>query len=415
MTPEKLYIGIDLNNERAMVSLFHEGMQEIETVSSVPGGEHYQIPTAVYCSPRGEYYYGDEALRRQNRADGSFFSDLYLGAQMPDNVIGRNMLVQFLRRLIRFRERYALEHMDPCLAVTVPEITDGIIGLFEFVCEELGFAPDHFRLMDYGESFFAHTYHQEASVWLHDVALFDFQENRIFFLLLHTDGNGTVKRVTSESKEWTVPGYLLDQPEARDEFFANIIREAFMKKIISGVYLIGDGFDGDWLGESLRVIGPGKRVFKGKNLYTRGACLAAYRNDVTEGWHYYYDCFYKLHGEVSLKVQKDGKLYFLRLTQLGENWFAPTETYYLMYDGDPRLEVWIRVRERMEPRTENFVLDYLPDRDSGSIRLSVKALPVSGTKILLHVEDDGFGELFESSGKVWEFPVTMDGRTGGKV
>ena len=405
MAQEKLFIGIDLNNERAMVSLFHEGMQEVETVSSVPGEEHYQIPAAVFCTGQGNYFYGDEALRRQDRTDGSFFSDLYLGSQIPDNVICRNMLVQFLRRLIRFRERYDLEHMDPYLAVTVPQITDDIVELFRYVQKELGFAPDHFRLMDYGESFFAQTYHQDPSIRMHDVALFDFQYDKIFSLILHTDGMGTVKRVTSERREWTVPGYLLDQPDGKDEFFANILREAFMKKIISGVYFIGDGFDGDWLRESLRVIGPNKRVFKGKNLYTRGACLAAYRNEVTEGWHYYYDCFYKLHGEISLKLLKNGEPYFLRLTQLGENWFAPTETYYLMYDEDPRLEVWVRVRERLNARIENCTLDYLPERDAGSIRLSVKAVPVSGTKVVLRVEDDGFGELFEPSGKVWEFPI----------
>ena len=405
MAQEKLFIGIDLNNERAMVSPFHEGMQEVETVSSVPGEEHYQIPAAVFCTGQGNYFYGDEALRRQDRTDGSFFSDLYLGSQIPDNVICRNMLVQFLRRLIRFRERYDLEHMDPYLAVTVPQITDDIVELFRYVQKELGFAPDHFRLMDYGESFFAHTYHQDPSIRMHDVALFDFQNDKIFSLILHTDGMGTVKRVTSERREWTVPGYLLDQPDGKDEFFANILREAFMKKIISGVYFIGDGFDGDWLRESLRVIGPNKRVFKGKNLYTRGACLAAYRNEVTEGWHYYYDCFYKLHGEISLKLLKNGEPYFLRLTQLGENWFAPTETYYLMYDEDPRQEVWVRVRERLNARIENCTLDYLPERDAGSIRLSVKAVPVSGTKVVLRVEDDGFGELFEPSGKVWEFPI----------
>ena len=390
-----------------MVSLFHEGMREVETVSSVPGEEHYQIPTAIFCTGQGNYFYGEEALRRQDRTDGSFFSDLYLDSQIPDNVICRNMLVQFLRRLIRFRERYDLEHLEPYLAITVPEITDGIVDLFGYVQKELGIEPGHFRLMDYGESFFAHTYHQDASVRMHDVALFDFQNDKIICMILHTDGVGTVKRVTSEKKEWTVPGYLLDQPEGRDEFFANVLREAFMKKIISGVYFIGDGFDGDWLRESLRVIGPNKRVFRGKNLYTRGACLAAYRNEVTEGWHYYYDCFYKLHGEISLKLQKNGEPYFLRLTQLGENWFAPTETYYMMYDKDPVLEVCVRVRERLDARVENYTLDYLPERDAGSIRLSVKAVPVSGKKVILRVEDDGFGELFEPSGKVWEFPVAV--------
>lgn len=407
MTPEKVYIGIDLNDERAMVSLFYEGMKQVETVSAVPGEERFQIPLAVFCTGQGNYYYGEEALRRQDRADGTFFTGLFSEALDPEHVISRNMLVQFLRRLIRFRERYGLEKMKYCLAVAVPEITDQTVELFNFVRGELELELDCFRLMDYSESFFAHTYHQEASVWMHDVALFDYQGNRIVFLLLHTDGTGAVKRVACGRREWTVPGYLQEYAEQKDEFFANIVREAFMKKIISGVYFIGDGFDGGWLRESLRVVGTNKRVFKGKNLYTRGACLAAYRNDVTRGWNYYFDCPYKLHGELSLKLMKDGEPYFLRLTQLGENWFEPTERYFLMYEGKPELEVLIRVRERMSVRTECFVPDHLPERDASGIRFSLQAVPVSGSKVLLRLKDDGFGELFESTGKTWEFAVDL--------
>ena len=407
MTSEKLYIGIDLNNERAMISLFRQGMQDVEAVSAAPGQERYQIPAAVFVTNMGKYYYGDEALRRQDRTDGHFFSNIYEGAMEPENLVYRNILVQFLRRLLRFGEKYDPECANTCLALTVPEMTDSVVELVEFLRVELKFDLEHFRLMDYGESFFAHTYHQDSSVWIHDVALFDFQGDRLTHILLHTDGTGSVKRVTSSKKEWTVPEYLLNHPEGKDEFFANILRESFLKKVVSGVYFIGDGFDGDWYQESLRVIGPHKRVFKGKNLYTRGACVAAYRNDVTDNWHFYYDCSYKLRGEISIKVRKGQEVCLLRLTQLGENWFAPTRKHYFMYDGNPNLEVWVRTRNRISAQNEVFHLDFLPERNPHSIRLSIQAVPVSGNQVVLIVEDDGFGELFESSGKVWEFPVVF--------
>lgn len=404
---KKLFIGIDLNNDRAMISLFHEGMSEIETISVTPGEERYQIPLAIYCTNQGNFYYGDEALKRQERLDGSFFSDLYRESLIEENVIYRNMLVQFVRRLMKFRERYDFREMEPYLAFTVPEITDEAVALFAYIREELGILPENFQLMDYGESFFAHTYHQEASIWLHDIALFDFHMDKITFILLHTNGAGRIKRVSSVQKDWTVPEYLLYNPAGKDEFFANILRESFMKKIISGVYFIGDGFDGNWLKESLRVIGPNKRVFKGKNLYTRGACLAAYRNVITEGWFYYYDCSYKLQGEISLKLIKNGEPHFLQLTHLGENWFTPTKKYYLLYDGDPQLETWIRTRERLNARIDSFTLDYMPERAPKSIRLSIQAVPVNGNKVILKITDDGFGELFESSGKNWDFTISL--------
>ncbi len=64
-----LFIGIDLNNIRAMVSLFYQGMAEPETVSTVPGEERFSIPAAVYCSEDGNYFYGDEAIKRQENPD----------------------------------------------------------------------------------------------------------------------------------------------------------------------------------------------------------------------------------------------------------------------------------------------------------------------------------------------------------
>ncbi len=405
---KKLFIGIDLNQERAMVTFFHEGTAEMETISTIPGQDHCQIPLAVFCTGQGNFFYGEEAVKRQNRSDGTYFDDLYTQSADPGHIPHRNMLLQFLRRLLKFRERFAnWENLDPYLAVAVPEITDETVSLFRFVREELGFSPESFQLMDYTESFFAYVYHQDETIRLHDVALFDFRNDKIVSATIHSDGYGKIRRISSVRKEWTVPDYLLAQDEGKDEFFANVVRETFARKIISGVYLIGDGFDGDWTRESLRVIGPNKRVFKGKNIYTMGACYAGFRNVVTEGWQYYYDAAYKLQGELSLKAMRRGEPCFLRLTQLGENWFTPTETFYFLYDGDPVIETWTRVRQRMSAKIESFTLDYLPERPPGCIRLGVQAVPVSGSKVVLRVWDDGFGELYESTGKVWEFPLEL--------
>lgn len=407
MPKKNLYIGIDLNNERAMISLYHEGMHEVQTVSAVPGEERYQIPTAVFVSDQGGYFYGHEALRRQNRQDGTFFNNLYEESLSGENVIYRNMLVQFIARLIKFKERYDFRNLIPFLAITIPDLGEKDVELFEFVRNELGFSVDHFQLMDYSESFFANTCHQDASIRIHDVALFNFVGEKITFLLLRMNAAGKVRRVVSEKKEWTVPEESRANAEAKDLFFAGVMKEAFDKRVISGVYFIGDGFDGKWMKETLRCVGPNKRVFLGKNLFTQGACLAAFRSEVTDGWNYYYDCPYKIQGELQIKLLKDGEPYTLRLTSLGENWFRPTEKYYLLYDGDPRLEIMVRTRERIHARTETFTLDYLPEREPKSIRLSVQAVPLSGNKIEIRVADDGFGELFDSSGKTWCFPVTI--------
>lgn len=406
---ENVYIGIDLNNEKAMVSLFHAGMREPETIAAHPGTDLYAIPAVVYRSGSGKYYYGEEAIKRKDRTDGAYFENLYEEALLPENTVYRNILVQFLKRLIRFRERYeCCSKMALYLAVAVPKINDAVLDLFAFVRSELSIVPEQFQLMDYGESFFALVYSQDRSVWLHDTALFECDGRQISMRLLHTDAQGKVRRVTSETYAWTVPHLTWENPQDRDAFFAKTLQEAFARRAVSGVYLVGEGFEGSWMQDSLQMLGKHRRVFQGDNLFTSGACLAGYRNVNTQGWHFYYDCAYKLKGEVRLAVTQNGQTGELILAGLGENYFAPTKTYYLLLAGDPVLNVSVRTRGKETAREFEFSLDYVPEREAGSVRLSVQAQPVSGTEVWLRLADDGFGELFESTGKEWRFLVPID-------
>ena len=60
-----LYMGIDLTDEQAMVSLFGRGMEEPETIMTGASKERYGIPVAMYLADSGHIFYGEEALRRK--------------------------------------------------------------------------------------------------------------------------------------------------------------------------------------------------------------------------------------------------------------------------------------------------------------------------------------------------------------
>ena len=48
-----LYMGIDLTDEQAMVSLFGRGMEEPETIMTGASKERYGIPVAMYLADSG--------------------------------------------------------------------------------------------------------------------------------------------------------------------------------------------------------------------------------------------------------------------------------------------------------------------------------------------------------------------------
>ena len=61
---EPIILGIDLNDRYAMVSYYQLNMKEPETVSTIAGGEKYQIPTLLAKRQSlGQWFYGDEAKK----------------------------------------------------------------------------------------------------------------------------------------------------------------------------------------------------------------------------------------------------------------------------------------------------------------------------------------------------------------
>lgn len=165
---------------------------------------------------------------------------------------------------------------------------------------------------------------------------------------------------------------------------------------------------GIWLKESLLVLGGNKRVFLGKNLFTKGLVMQGTDIQDASFWGFFYNCDYKMQGEIRMQAQCGEENIEIRLVEAGKNWFASMPEYVLLYDGTPELSVTIGEIGQIHAQTRVFPLTDLPDRPEKTLRFRIRTLAENGRKVVLHLEDDGFGELFESSGKVWEFPVTFE-------
>ena len=99
----------------------------------------------------------------------------------------------------------------------------------------------------------------------------------------------------------------------KDASFLKIVSEVTGGHIVSAVYLTGDGFDGEWMKESLSFLCKGRRVFMGKNLYSKGACYAAARKCMTEenSWQFVYMGDNEMKVNVKPESAEPGKTEFL--------------------------------------------------------------------------------------------------------
>lgn len=159
--------------------------------------------------------------------------------QTEETTLYHGLFVQFVRRLIRLKERYGLKGDRLVWQSQFRYCHSRRLRCFNTYVRSWISAEKELIFMDYAESFFLHTYHQEAVLWQHDVAMFYFQGAELSFYLLHRKSGLKVQFVTAEQKHWQVPESICTHAELMDEYFSNVVRESFAKHAISTVYFVG--------------------------------------------------------------------------------------------------------------------------------------------------------------------------------
>jgi hypothetical protein len=151
----------------------------------------------------------------------------------------------------------------------------------------------------------------------------------------------------------------------------------------------------------------GRRAFKGKNLYSKGACYAAMVRSDIQSWQYVYMGENVMKENIFLKVINHGTLDFYTLITAGENWYETEGKCDVILDGEPEVNFWIQPPHSREARIENIKLADLPERPSRTTRLSITVKPVSDKRVHITIRDLGFGDIYKSSGKVFEYNMEL--------
>lgn len=409
----KLYMGLDLSDSLAQVSFWQENEKEPVTVSTRKGEEQYQIPTSLYVGKGGYYLYGAEAEKKRNMKSGCLYEQLYLRAvDMAESdgakeAAGR--LAVFIRRLIRLKENLypAEREFDIYLTIAVPELSAKAVTALELLSEELKADTAEVHWMDYAESFFYYTFYQEHSVWAHDIALFDFSHRQIRFTLLVRESRTNPQVVVSGEETWEVPDGICENDEEKDGFFADILRESFAKRIVSGVFLMGDGFDGDWMKEVFRVLGPNRRVFVGKNLYTKGAAYGSMTIEQKEAWNFLYEGSYKIQSDVWLEVLCKGQEEKLPLARAGKNWFDEEYQYTAILRGTAQIRLFILSAGEKKPRVCTLELEDIWKRPEQTRRICIEGKMTDVRKLHIFIKDTGFGSFYPPEPRSWEFDIQI--------
>ncbi len=411
MESEKVpyYLGIDLNERCAVISYYRPDQDEPETVSTVAGSEIYQIPLVLAKRKGiGQWYYGDDA-RRMAKASEMICVDSLLRRAVDQESIrieeesfeAWELLALFLKKLIQLPQKLGNPSVCDRLVITVERLSRENMALFWKIAPKLGLQKEQFMVIDHKAAFYYFLLNQPGELWVHDVYLFEYEQNNIHSYCLRRDMRTTPQVVTiEESSRFS----FSSNPDLE---FLRLQQAEFENKVVSSVYLVGNGFDGDWMKSSLTYLCRGRRAFIGNNLFSKGACYAASVREQGSAWPYIYMGENEMKFNVSLKLRSRGQETFYSLISAGRNWFETYGECEVILSGSPEIDFWKQLPNSREARIETLELTDIPNRPDRMTRLLIKASPVADDKIEIEIRDMGFGDFYRATDKSWKYTMSM--------
>lgn len=420
---EKWILGYHLGNEFCQISYCAFGTGEAETLSQVAGTQNYSIPAAL-CKKTGanQWFYGKEALRCAEEQKGILVRDLLAQALDGEPVVieGESfhpaaLLTLFVKRSLSLFSQVGPQEKIGAVMITCRTLDNRTLEVLQQVASGLQLKTDKVCFQSHMESFYHYMMRQPKELWAQQALLLEYGKSCIRAYRMECNRRTTPMVAFMEEQEY--PFYpaepLPEEPALRerrmeelDGALLQIAEETCGGNPVSSVFLIGDGFEQEWMKRSLRYLCGGRRVFQGNNLFVKGACYGMQERLASGDTEK--ECVFlgseKLKANIGMKILRQGEESYYALLDAGENWYEAEHTFEFYAQGGNQLSLIVTPLIGKGVREETFALEGFSGAAS---RLRGHFYLKSETLLTVEVEDLGFGEIRPSSGKRWEKEIEL--------
>lgn len=420
---EKLILGYDLGNEFCQISYAVSETGEVETLSQVAGTQQFNIP-AVLCKRSGvnQWFYGKEALRYAQEQKGVLVQDLLAQALDGEPVIieGESfnpvaLLTLFVKRSLGLLAQVGSPEKIGGMMITCRVLDHRMLEILSQVVQGLHLKTDKVSFQSHTESFYHYMIRQPKELWTYQSLLLDYDENCIRSYRMECNRRTTPVVAFIDEREYPfysvtplpeIQGLREKRMEELDGALLQIAENSCEGNLIGSVFLIGDGFEQEWMKKSLRYLCRGRRVFQGNNLFGKGACYGMQErlapNDGEK--EYVFLGNEKLKANIGMKILRQGEDSYYALLDAGGNWYEAEHTFEFYMQGGNWLQLVITPLIGKNVRTEQVILEDFPGT---AARMRGHFYMESEKVMALCLEDLGFGEIRCASGKTWKKEIEL--------
>lgn len=414
-------VGYDLGERYSQISYCIYGQEDVDTVATVVGTKQYNIPTMLCKRQGGNYwFYGKDAVKNAGEDDVIPVEGLLALARKGEEteVDGESydpsaLLTLFIKRSMALMNFIAPVEKIDAIMFTVEELDDRMVEVLSLVTANLGLRTQHIYFQSHTESFYSFVLHQPSELWYHQVIACEHDGMRLKIYRMECNKRTTPVVVLIEEQIYetlVIPEdteeeqIMQDAYQLVDERFLGILQSLCGGRMISSVYLLGDGFRAGWQERSLRFLCHNRRVFQGNNLFSRGACYGLLEKlEPSEvGSSHVYLGKDMLKSNIGMNVMRQGKESYYALLDAGGNWYELHKECDFLLTKEKEVEFVITP---LNGRNIEKKVINLSEGTAGAApftRYHMDMRMRAPDQVIVKVTDLGFGEWFPSDGKVWE-------------
>lgn len=416
-------LGIDFSNDFSQVSYMGANYNEPTSLSTIKGDKRYLIPTVLYKKRQiNVWCVGDEANQRSydDDDDSQTLRDiLKMEADYTTEIEGTSysrsdIFDIYFQEVVGLARKILNAGMIHEVVITLAQPDKSIIdSIYASMCK-LGFERERIRVLSHSEAFVYYTLNQNKEVWTNDVALFDFNQDHFIYKRLNIIKNKNPNIINVIENDYsrfiTYDMLAIDATKKKADLkFLEIITEEFRKHITSAVFLTGVGFYEDWTSKSLKELCSRRKVFKGYNLFVKGACYAAWKKyKSAKGFGSIFQCEGRTRCNIGLLIDHKGKNIVMLLSKAGTNWYEAGAKVECIVDNLDSVQLELNPVISNISRTAIIGLESLPKRPNKTTRIQISIAYTSCNVCNIEIKDLGFGEFYPPSDVIIRETLDID-------
>lgn len=414
-------VGYDLGEQYSQISYCIYGQGDVEMVATVVGTRQYNIPTML-CKRKGtnQWYYGKDAVKHREEEDMFPVEGLIALAKKGETVEldGETydpvaLLTLFMKRSMTLMSLIASIEKIDAIMFTVDELDDRMVEVLAQAAANLNLKTSRIYFQSHTESFYFFVLRQPPELWNYQVIACEHNGMRLKTYRMECNKRTTpvvvlieeqvyeTLVIPEESEEETIRA---DAYQLADERFLGILQKMCEGRIVSAAYLLGDGFRAGWDERSLQFLCRNRRVFRGNNLFSRGACYGLLEKlDPSEvGQKHVFLGKDKLKSNIGMNVLRQGRESYFALLDAGENWYEVQKECEFLLGNEKEIAFVITPLDGKNRMIKEISLKNASVSGAAYTRYRMEVSMCAPDTVQIKVTDLGFGEFFPASGQVWE-------------